>query len=157
MLSGSCPLRSIAVHFDAKGSAAHPFLKQGPLLGGTRELRLGSGNLVKDLCSYLRTLRRETMPGEILNVVIPETVTSVRPPYLPYILRRRRLQRLKAALLAEPDVVVTNVTRHRGYEVLEPGEEAARRPQTEGAGDIWPCCSGTSTTRPLRACATRRH
>ncbi|MDQ4148380.1 MAG: hypothetical protein M3164_00035, partial [Actinomycetota bacterium] len=41
------------------------------------------------------------------------------------------VQRLKAVLLAEPDVVVTNVTLHKGYEALEPGEKAARRFQTE--------------------------
>jgi hypothetical protein len=41
--------------------------------------------------------------------------------------RERRLQRLKAALLAEPDVVVTNLVLHVGYEELEPGERAQRR------------------------------
>src|SRR5439155_1565357 len=73
--------------------------------------------------AYVRKVRREVGPGEVLNVIIPETVANFG---LRYIVRERRLQRLKAALLAEPDVVVTNLVHHIGYEDLEPGERAHR-------------------------------
>jgi hypothetical protein len=65
--------------------------------------------------------------GEVLNLIIPETVTGLG---LRYILSRHRLQRLKATLLGEPGVVVTNLAFHEGYEELEPGERAARSSQS---------------------------
>ena len=81
------------------------------------------GSPKEALLAYVRKVRREVGTGEVLNVIIPETVANFG---LRYIVRERRLQRLKAALLAEPDVVVTNLAHHRGYEALEPGEQARR-------------------------------
>ncbi len=52
-------------------------------------------------------------------------MTTVSSFDLGYILRRGRLQRMKAAPAAEPGVVVTNVTHHLGFEALEPAEEVA--------------------------------
>jgi hypothetical protein len=77
--------------------------------------------------------RREVGPGEVLNIIIPE---SVNRRGLGYIIRERRLQRLKALLRAEPEVVVTNLACHEGYEALEPGEDA-RRGRPAGSGPRW--------------------
>ncbi len=86
-------------------------------------MTLSEGSPKEALLAYVRKVRREVGPGEVLNVIIPETIANFG---LSYIVRERRLQRLKAALLAEPDVVVTNLVHHIGYEDLEPGERAQR-------------------------------
>jgi amino acid transporter len=99
------------------------FLRQASLGDEVREVALSEGSPKQALLAYVRKVRREVGPGEVLNVIIPETVANFG---LRYIVRERRLQRLKAALLAEPDVVVTNLAHHKGYEALEPGERARR-------------------------------
>jgi hypothetical protein len=100
------------------------FLRQDTLCDEVREVALSEGSPTEALLAYVRKVRREVGPGEVLNVIIPETIANFG---LGYIVRERRLQRLKAALLAEPDVVVTNLVLHVGYEDLEPGERAQRR------------------------------
>ena len=105
------------------GFDAGSFLAQEPLGDEVREVALAEGDPKKALLAYVRKVRREVGPGEVLNVIIPEAVANLG---LRYIVRQRRLQRLKAALLSEPDVVVTNLTSHEGYEALEPGERCAR-------------------------------
>ena len=105
------------------GAGYGDFLRQASLGDEVREVALSEGSPKQALLAYVRKVRREVGPGEVLNVIIPETVANFG---LRYIVRERRLQRLKAALLAEPDVVVTNLAHHKGYEALEPGERARR-------------------------------
>ncbi|HLI57354.1 MAG TPA: APC family permease [Actinomycetota bacterium] len=90
-----------------------------------REVALAVGSYRDALLDYVRRVRHEVGPGEVLNVIIPELVSDAG---YRYVVRERRLQRLKASLLAEPQVVVTNLTVHAGYEALEPGERARRVP-----------------------------
>jgi amino acid transporter len=92
-----------------------------------KEVALARGSDWQSLRAYVRKVRREVGTGEVLNLIIPETVTGLG---LRYILSRHRLQRLKATLLGEPGVVVTNLAFHEGYEELEPGERAARSSQS---------------------------
>jgi amino acid transporter len=76
----------------------------------------------RDLRTEVRNYVREIQAGSegdhnLVNVIIPETVT--RPGWA-HVLHNLRVQRIKAALVREKDVVVTNVTAHAGYEDLEP-------------------------------------
>jgi amino acid transporter len=112
------------VRLAVPGTDYSDFLCEEPCGDEVREVAMSEGNPKQALLSYVRKVRREVGPGEVLNVIIPETVANFG---LRYIVRERRLQRLKAALLAEPDVVVTNLVHHKGYEDLEPGERAQRR------------------------------
>ncbi|MDQ4142693.1 MAG: APC family permease, partial [Actinomycetota bacterium] len=78
------PTQVHAVHFGRSGSTQHPFVDEEPVAGEVRELRLTSGDLAADLRSYVREIRRQATAGEVLNVIIPETVTTVRPFDLRY-------------------------------------------------------------------------
>ena len=111
------------VRLAAPGSDYASFLTEASIADEVREVALFEGSPTHSLLAYVRKVRREVGPGEVLNVIIPETVSNLG---LRYIVKERRLQRLKAALLAEPGVVVTNLTHHAGYEELEPGERAVR-------------------------------
>jgi hypothetical protein len=111
------------------GESYDNFLSEGCLGDEVREVAVMDGSPKEALLAYVRKVRREVGPGEVLNVIIPETVTGLG---LRYIVRERRLQRLKAALLAQPDVVVTNLAHHIGYEELEPGEGATRAGRRTG-------------------------
>ena len=75
--------------------------------GGTSRLEplpLGTGSLLDALRTYVARLNRA--PGDFVNVVIPEIVQS---SLLRYLLGRTQLVRLKAGLLREPNIVVTDV------------------------------------------------
>jgi amino acid transporter len=75
-----------------------------PRLGRLQQLRRTGERLSRDLLSYLRSIPRE--PDEFLTVVVPETISSRS------LLRQVRGGTpfwLKAALLFEPGVVVTDV------------------------------------------------
>jgi amino acid transporter len=85
------------------------------------EVLPASGDLAGDLRAYVRSVRADVGAHEVINVIVPETVSS---DGIGHILRSRNVQRIKAELLAEAGVVVTNVTHHAGYEELEPGDEA---------------------------------
>jgi hypothetical protein len=65
---------------------------------------LGSGSLTASMRAFVRTL--PTGPGDFVTVMVPEVV---RGRLVTYLLRRRDLLRLKASLLREPHVVVTDV------------------------------------------------
>jgi hypothetical protein len=65
---------------------------------------IGGGSLTAGLRRFVRGLDRE--PGDPLTVVIPELVQEGLPAYL---IRRRSLVRLKASLLREGDLAVTDV------------------------------------------------
>jgi len=111
------------VRLARAGADYADFLGEAPVGDEVREVALSDGSPKEALLAYVRKVRREVGPGEVLNVIIPETVAGLG---LRYIIRERRLQRLKSALLAEEAVVVTNLAHHQGYEDLEPGERARR-------------------------------
>ena len=54
--------------------------------------------------AYLRALPRQ--PNDFVTVIVPE---EIRESLFGYLIRRRSLVRLKAGLLREPNVVVTDV------------------------------------------------
>ena len=64
----------------------------------------GDGALLDSVRRYVRGMRRA--PNDFVNVVIPELVEERLSAY---VLRRRSLVRLKAGLLREPNIVVTDV------------------------------------------------
>ena len=75
--------------------------------GGTSRLEplpIGTGSLLDALRTYVARLNRA--PQDFVNVVIPEIVQS---SLLRYLLGRTQLVRLKAGLLREPNIVVTDV------------------------------------------------
>jgi Amino acid permease len=75
--------------------------------GGTSRLEplpIGTGSLLNALRTYVTRLDRA--PEDFVNVVIPEIVQS---SLLRYLLGRTQLVRLKAGLLREPHIVVTDV------------------------------------------------
>jgi amino acid transporter len=67
-------------------------------------LALGKDNLLDGLKRYVRSIDRA--PDDFVNVVIPEVVQG---SLLGYLLRRAGLVRLKAGLLRERNIVVTDV------------------------------------------------
>ena len=69
-----------------------------------RPLPMRGDNLLEAVRTYIRSI--EHAPEDFVNVVVPEVV---RPGLLPYLLRARSLIRLKAGLLREDNVVVTDV------------------------------------------------
>ncbi len=121
------------VHLAQEGSDYAGFLERPPIGDEVREVVLAAGTRIHALKAYVRKVRKEVGTGEILNVIIPETVTELG---VRHIIRQRRIQRLKEALLAESGVVVTNIAHHAGYEELEPGIRAARS-STDPSGRPW--------------------
>ncbi|MGH2771551.1 MAG: APC family permease [Actinomycetota bacterium] len=122
----------IALHFAQKGSDGSGFFKQMEEVPVPKEVVLQAGSLDAALRSYARDARaRLGQTWQVLNVIIPETVTTVDRFDIRYMLRRYRLQRLKAALMKEQDVVVTNLTLHTGYEALSPGAKVASNSRDE--------------------------
>jgi amino acid transporter len=73
---------------------------------------LGRGSLTHAMHAYVRALPREA--GDVVTVMTPEVV---REGLARYLVRKRDLIRLKASMLREPGVVVTDVPV-----VVEPGE-----------------------------------
>ena len=94
--------------------------------GGTSRLEplpVGTGSLLDALRTYVARLNRA--PQDFVNVVIPEIVQS---SLLRYLLGRTQLVRLKAGLLREPNIVVTDVP------VMVPNDE----PSTGAARPLIP-------------------
>lgn len=77
------------------------FSRGGPAL---EPLRLGKDNLLDALRHYVRRIDRA--PSDFVNVVIPEVVQG---SLIAYLFRRTALIRLKAGLLRERNIVVTDV------------------------------------------------
>jgi hypothetical protein len=67
-------------------------------------LAVPDGDLLEAVRRYVRGINRA--PGDFVNVFIPEVVQEGLPGYL---IRRRALVRLKAGLLREHNIVVTDV------------------------------------------------
>ncbi len=75
--------------------------------GGDSELEslpLRGGDLLSAMHTYLRNLDRR--PNDFVTVIVPE---EIKGSLFGYLVRRRNLVRLKAGLLWEPNVVVTDV------------------------------------------------
>jgi hypothetical protein len=78
----------------------------------------------RSIPNEIRNLAREIRAGAdedaLINVIIPE---SVRHRGWRHVLHTLLIQRIKAALVAEADVVITNVAHHPDYDSLEPVTE----------------------------------
>jgi hypothetical protein len=75
--------------------------------GGDRDLEplpTPGGDVLAAVRGYLRALPRQ--PNDFVTVIVPE---EIRESLFGYLVRRRSLVRLKAGLLHEPNVVVTDV------------------------------------------------
>jgi len=75
--------------------------------GGDHELEplpVRGGDLLSAARAYLKRLPRQ--PSDFVTVIVPE---EIRGSLFGYLVRRRSLVRLKAGLLREPNVVVTDV------------------------------------------------
>jgi amino acid transporter len=75
--------------------------------GGDRDLEplpMQGGDVLSAMRTYLRALPRQ--PNDFVTVIVPE---EIRESLFGYLVRRRSLVRLKAGLLHEPNVVVTDV------------------------------------------------
>jgi uncharacterized membrane protein YdcZ (DUF606 family) len=111
------PIEARMVHFADQGASLADVVASLGGFGLTIDLIQQRKGLIDDLLRHVRSVRDEAGPDAVVNVVVPETVTHRR---VTHVLRNWRVQRLKAALVAEARVVVTNVTYHPGYEALEP-------------------------------------
>jgi hypothetical protein len=77
------------------------------LAGGDRDLEAlptHGGDVLSATRAYLRALQRQ--PNDFVTVIVPE---EIRESLFGYLIRRRKVVRLKAGLLREPNVVVTDV------------------------------------------------
>jgi hypothetical protein len=87
-------------------------------LGEVVDGRLKQNDIRTDIRNYVRELRAQSPESHTLvNVIIPETVNQHGWRHF---LHNLHVQRLKAKLVSEADVVVTNVTHHAGSEHFEP-------------------------------------
>ena len=87
--------------------------------------RLKQHDVRTEIRNYVREVRaRSSEEHTLVNVIIPETVRHLGWRHL---LHTFHIQRLKATLVGEADVVVTNVTHHAGYEQLEPVGQPVKR------------------------------
>lgn len=91
----------------------------------------GNSHTATEIRNLAREIRADSEEQALINVILPE---SVRRPGWRHVLGKLHVQRIKAALVGEGDVVVTNVTHHAGYEMLEP---VAYAEDARGAMDGW--------------------
>jgi len=111
------PLEVRLVHFAKPGTELSFLIESWGHIAESIEMRLAHGNVADDLVRYLREVRAETADDRLINVIIPETI---RREGFTHVMASWHVQRMKAALVAEAGVVVTNVAHHPGYEALEP-------------------------------------
>jgi amino acid transporter len=93
----------------------------GPGLPDLEPLSCPGGDLLHAVRRYLATIPRE--PEDFLTVIVPE---PVRGGLLGYLVHNRRLIRLKAGLLREPNVVVCDVPVPEPEPVQQDGQPGAR-------------------------------
>jgi amino acid transporter len=120
------PLEVRLIHFAKPGTQLEFLLSSWGHIAESVEMRLAHGDIDDDIVRYIREVRRETQDDRLINVIIPETI---RGEGFSHVMHSWHIQRMKAALVAEAGVVVTNVAQHPGYETLEPishPESAAR-------------------------------
>jgi amino acid transporter len=120
------PIDVRIVHFAPAGTEIGYMLDGWGTLGEKLELRLRTRSIPSEIRNLAREIRAGADEDALINVIIPE---AVRHTGWRHLLHKVNVQRIKAALVAEADVVVTNVAHHAGYEALEPvaHPEDARR------------------------------
>jgi amino acid transporter len=111
------PLEVRIVHFAPVGTDIAYMLDGWGQLGEMLELRLRTRSIPREIRNLARELRASADEDALINVIVPE---AVRHTGLRHFIHKAHVQRIKAALVAEADVVVTSVAHHAGYEVLEP-------------------------------------
>jgi hypothetical protein len=111
------PLDVRLVHFAEPGTGIESMSEGWANLGQVLELRLKQRDLPTEIRDLARELQNESDPEALINVIIPEAVRHLGWWHL---VHKWRVQRVKAALVGEAKVVVTNVAHHTGYEELEP-------------------------------------
>ena len=111
------PLEVRLVHFAKPGTELEFLVDSWGHIAESVEMRLTSGNIADDMVRYVREVRRETGDSRLINVIIPETI---KREGVTHVLHSWHVQRMKAALVAEAGVVVTNVAHHPEYAELEP-------------------------------------
>ena len=111
------PLDVRIVHFAPVGTGIEYMREGWGRLGEILELRLKTKSISREIRNLAREIRASSDEDGLVNVIIPE---AVRQTGWRHLLPNLRVQRIKAALVAEADVVVTNVAHHAGYEALEP-------------------------------------
>jgi hypothetical protein len=97
------------------GVVPHRLLEQWPAFAGSglpAPVGLAQGSLTRAMRTHVRSIDRRA--GDFVTVMVPEVV---RGRLVRYLVRRRDLLRLKASMLRETDVVVTDVPV-----AVEPGE-----------------------------------
>jgi amino acid transporter len=104
-------------HAGGTGTSVDYLMENWGDLGEVVDARLKQHDTATEIRDYVREMGAESEEHAVINVIIPETVRNATWRHL---LRKWHVQRIKAALVAEADVVVTNVTYHAGYEEFEP-------------------------------------
>jgi amino acid transporter len=111
------PLETRIIHYAPEGTGIEYMTDRWGDLGEILELRPRTRGVAQELRNLARELRSSSDEDGVINVIVPE---AVRRPGWRHLLHERRVQRIKAALVAEANVVVTSVAHHAGYEALEP-------------------------------------
>ena len=120
------PLEVRIVHFAPEGTDIQFMWDSWGALSEILELRLRTRSIPNEIRNLAREIRTDANEDALINVIVPE---SVRQSGWRHFLHTLLIQRIKAALVAEADVVVTNVAHHPGYASLEPvtGDGDVRR------------------------------
>jgi hypothetical protein len=105
------------VHFTRWERPLEELIAAWEPYGYTTDFLPSSGNVATDLVRYVREVRGDAGEDAIINVVVPETARLAGTRHY---LHKLHVQRIKAALVAEAGVVVTNIVHHPGYDALEP-------------------------------------
>ncbi|MFY9587404.1 MAG: APC family permease [Actinomycetota bacterium] len=111
------PLEVRLVHFGKPGTSLEFLVESWGHIAESVELRRTSGNVADDIVDYVRAIRAEVGDDRVINVLIPEKISGKS---FRHFMHKWHVQRIKAALVAEAGVVITNVVHHPGYEELEP-------------------------------------
>ncbi|HEX2370341.1 MAG TPA: APC family permease [Acidimicrobiia bacterium] len=123
------PLEARLVHFADSTETVYDRPDGGGHLGYPIEVLPKVNDIPTEIRNLVREIRAETEQEDLINVIVPETV---RHPGWRHVLHKLHVQRIKLALVAEADVVVTNVAHHAGYEELEPVNGVDARGVMEG-------------------------
>ena len=110
------PIEVRLVHFAEWGEPLDELIDRWSRFGHAVDFLPKKKSVPEDLLDYVHSVRAEAGEDALINVVVPETVEYTGARHL---LHKRHLQRLKATLVADGDVV-TNVAYHPGFEALEP-------------------------------------
>ena len=105
------------LHLGEPGASAERAAEDWGALGVPIDIVPRVGDVPAGILRYVREEKSRAGADTIVNVIIPETIRTSR---LRHLLHSFRVQRIKARLVGEDDIVVTNVAHHAGYEELEP-------------------------------------